>query len=135
VKRKGDIIVGADAKTVMKGIVISCIATVVISALTGILVMREMLPEDGGRYGAVIIVGMSAAIGYIIALGRRKEKRFIIGLCAGAGYFAVLVSCNALFFEGSYQRVGEMVLSVLGTCALLGMVFNRRKSTAKRRRK
>ena len=134
-KRKTQRIVEGEFGCVVKGAVISYILTVMLAATMGALVLRETLPEQGGKYGAMLIGIISVTGGCAIAIGRRKEKRLILGMCLGVAYLLLLAGTNALLFDGRYERVGEMVLGVIGSCVLFGVMFKQRNHTVKRRRR
>lgn len=116
------------AMTVPGGVLLGACAallwTIAAAAILGILIGREILPEQAIGYGSIMILLSASFLGSLLAWGKVKHQRAVVCLSTGAAYLIILLSMTALFFGGQYEAIGVTVLLVLAGCAvviLMGM--------------
>jgi len=111
------------------------IAVVLIGALgIAYLVIRETVPIDGAGIGAMVIITLAAALGASIANMLTKQNRLLVCGVTALVFFLILLSINAIFFDGMYTGIGLTALMVLlgaGVSLLPGMRKKSGKSKVK----
>ncbi|MBO5952669.1 MAG: TIGR04086 family membrane protein [Oscillospiraceae bacterium] len=118
------------------GILIAALTTIVSACVAAVLFSGERLPESAMGYAVVLILLISTAVGALVGMIITAHQRMLVCLFVGGGYYALLLSCTALFFGGMYQGVGVTALVILAAalgCGLLGLT--RGKGAARMKRK
>lgn len=97
------------------GVATSVVVTMLSSFALAWFVSKERLPEDSLEYAVMLVTIASSVIGGLVATGGVKERKLLVSILSGVGYYIVLLACTALFFEGQYSGV-----ALTGALALLG---------------
>ncbi len=118
------------------GIAMSVGVTMLGSLVLAWFVSKETLPEENLKYAVMLVTIASSVIGGLVATARAKERKLLISVLSGVGYYIVLLACTALFFEGQYSGLGLTGLLVLLGSVIVGIFKNRgRTATGNRRHK
>lgn len=128
------------AMTVPGGVLLGACAallwTIAAAAILGILIGREILPEQAIGYGSMMILLSASFLGSLLAWGKVKHQRAAVCLSTGAAYLLILLSMTALFFDGQYEAVGVTALLVLAGCsAVIFMGMGQGKGASRKLRK
>lgn len=104
------------------GIGIALVVTLVLSMVIAYLIHGETIPETSVGYCVMGMLLIASAVGAWMAAKMAKRRWMVACLCAGAGYFVLLLAMNALFFGGQYQGVGVTLLLCLGGAGTVGFL-------------
>lgn len=118
------------------GAAVSIVLTLLLSVLVGKLADMEIISETAIGYAAMGILLLSSIAAAVVAIGRIKRQRLIIGLASGGIYYLMLLSITALFFGGRYTGMGVTALVVTAGCGaviLAGMGQGRSRQTHRRK--
>ena len=89
-------------------------ALTILTALGGAkLILSAALPESKLDLIVCIAIGMVALVLSMFGAYRAKQKKFIWGMLFAAGYVAVLMLSNLLFFGEGYGAILPNVISIL----------------------
>lgn len=113
------------------GIITGMVITVIGAMLAAWMIAGEKIGQGSIPYAAILILVIAAAIGAFAATLLIKEKRLIVCLSTGAGYYLCLIGCTALFFGGQYQAMGISALAVFLGSAITILVGVLGKKVAK----
>lgn len=91
-----------------------CIAAMLIGALVmAYLIMNETIGIDSIGIGTMVITAVSSALGTWLATALTKQKKLLVcGLTAFA-FYLVLLSINAVFFDGTFAGMRLTALMIL----------------------
>lgn len=113
--------------------VVTCIAVMLIGALAmAYLITNETLSIDGVGIGAMVITALSSALGTWLSTALTKQKKLLVCGLTALVFYLVLLSINAVFFDGTFAGMGLTALMILlgaGGIVLCGL----RKKPAKNR--
>lgn len=87
----------------------------------GCLISKEVLQENSIGYCAMIMILTSSFLCAMLASAKIKHRKLYVCVLCSALYYLILLSMNALFFNGQYQGMGVTALLVAaggGTAAL-----------------
>ena len=113
------------------GVLVCIGVSLVSSAILAWLISAERVGEDAVRYGAMIVLPLSALLGSWAASSKIGRLRTQVCLITGAGYFLALLSLTALFFDGQYQGVGVAAILIIVGCGLAALLGIREKKSRK----
>ena len=112
-----------------------CVAVVLIGAVAlAYLVIRETIGLGSVGFGALLIIGLSSAIGAWFATMLVKEKKLLVCGLTALGFYLVLLSITAVFFDGMYAGLGIAAVAILagaGISLLPGMRGKKGKNKIK----
>ena len=133
---KQNVQAGKPAITVLTGLVVSLILSLLLSAVAAWAVSAGKLQEN--TVGTVIwpIRFFATAIGCLVATMLMGSMPAIIsGVCGGA-YLLLLTAANILLLESSMSDIGSGVLSVLcgALVPIILQLLGKKGSTPKKRR-
>ena len=103
------------------GALISLTVTMIGCAILAWAINKENIPWEKTGYFIMIIIITASFLGASTACKRVKHKRLTVCAMTAGIYMLELLSMNAMFFHGQYDRVGETgLLIVCGStlCAL-----------------
>lgn len=115
------------AVSLLTGFAISWILTTIATIIITILVFGERLGEDAIQPAAVITMMVATFISSVLAGKMQSNKRLLICLAGGVVYYASLVGCNALFYDGEYNGLLGGLLTITGCSLVAGLVITRQK--------
>ena len=118
-------------KSVFLGCVTSIAVTVIISMIIAALVESEKIPVESTGYGVMVMLICASYTGGYVTSKKMGRQALTSSLLCGATFLAVLLSMNAVLFEGSYSGVGETVLLILCGCSVAAMWISRTKKRMK----
>ena len=116
----------------------SMLITIVLSAIFAALAERETIGEDMLSGVSALVLILSSLAGSLLGVLVTGHHRLVVCLCTGVVYYAALLACAALVFEGAYHNMGVTALIVLGgsgAAALLGLKEERRGRSKRWRKK
>lgn len=87
------------------GAAVSMVVTLVCAAASAAMISAGKIGENAMGYLSIGTQLLAASIGALIGAGGAKEKKMLVSLMIVGVYFGLLVSANALFFDGRYERV------------------------------
>lgn len=112
------------------GVIASLVVTLIGALAVSYMVIKEMVSMDSIGLGVMCIAALATACGaWIASLLSNKNKLLNCGLTALA-YYLMLLSVNAVFFDGIFTGMGITALMILlgaGISLLPGL----RKKTGK----
>lgn len=89
-------------------------ALTVLTALGGAkLILSGALPESRMNLIVCIAIGLVTLVLSMFGAYRAKQKKFLWGLLFAAGYFAVLLLSNLLFYGEGYGPILPNAIAVL----------------------
>ena len=116
------------------GIVIGVVAGVSLAILGALLlaylVVSESIDIGGTGVGAMLIVALASAFGAWITSALVKQKKLLVSGLTALGFFLILLSITAVFFDGVFSEVGKIGLMIL-LGAALPLLFTLRKKSNK----
>ena len=119
----------------LAGSVISLVCVLLLSLLLAFIIGKEILEENQRGFSVIFITILSGTVGSIYTALHTKENVLIWCVSQGVVFFLILLGINALFFDAMYQSVGNGVISVLGTSALVAILYSVTKQRMVRRYK
>ncbi len=119
-------------KSVVAGVVLGTIWTVVCAAIIAKLVDSEILAMENVGYGAMMAVLSAVFMGASLAGKRAGHMVVQAAAISAVAYFVCLLLVNALFFGGSYVGMGVTALLVALAAALAVLAAG--KGTGRSRR-
>jgi putative membrane protein (TIGR04086 family) len=94
--------------------VVTAVAVMLIGALVmAAMVINETMPIDGIGVGAMCVIALASALGAWLAGGLTKQKKLLVCGLTALGFYLVLLSITAVFFDGVYSAMGISALMVL----------------------
>ena len=121
---------GSLASCVLIGTALCIITTTVGVSVFAWLISNAYVSEKSAAYICTGVLIISALTGTTAAVWKAKEVLWI-SLITALLYFAVLLSCTAIFFDGIYEGVGVTALCVAGS-ALCTVLLNAHRGRGKR---
>jgi putative membrane protein (TIGR04086 family) len=112
------------------GAAISMAVTLVMTALTAWLSSIERIERNTYTMIVPIITGFSTAAGCLAATKLRDTKKLMISVSTGATYLLILLSCNALIFEGQYSGIA-LTLIIIAAVSCVTAFINTSKTKEK----
>ena len=116
------------------GASVSLLVTLLGSAITALLLSKEILAESSVGYSAMIILMTAAYAGALTARGCIKRQHLMVCMLSGGIYFLSLLSVTALFFGGQFEAVGVTALLAMGG-SVLALLTDKQPRRAGRGRK
>ena len=107
------------------GLLLSLGMTLLGCALIAWLMLTQKLQEEAIGYASIAVLALASAAGAFLSAGLVKRMRAQVCLMTGAGYYLVLLGCNALIFGGQYAGLGVTAVVIFlgcGCAALFGIV-------------
>ena len=116
--------VGTIPKGIGIGLALSIATTILGTIICAWLLSTGKIQEGSIGYIAAGLILLSSILAATVSVKIIKQKRLVICLIDGAAYFLLLLSINAIFYQGMYSGVGENGLLILAgviSVALLGV--------------
>lgn len=109
------------------GIVVGLLLVLLLSMLFGMLMVKNVLPESMAGAASIVamVIGTAAAVLYSTA--KRKEKKLMMGMVAGAGMLILMFIVHSIGFRGTDYQFILPLASVLGTALAMSMVVTLQK--------
>ena len=95
------------------GIVVSLVISVIGAAISAWMLAGEIVGLSSIPYAGVVTTAAASMIGALTAAWLVKEKRLILCMATGVGYYLGLLAFTAMFFGGQYQNMGIHGLAVV----------------------
>ena len=127
-------------KKIPMGIAIGLLGSVVVMllgcAVLTTLIDRSIINETGMGYVLMLTLLLASVTGSLLSSKLVGHDR--LPVCAGSAgaYFALLLGCNALFFDGQYDGVwATLLLVIAGSMSVCLLAFRGGKRHISGRRK
>ena len=114
---------------VAAGVGSAAMSTIMLSAVTAWLVERGSLSQEKMGYAAMIVLLLSGYMGAEMAYRKIRERKTMVCLLTGAGYFLLLLCVTAMVFGGQYRAVGVSAFLIFGGAGCAALI---RKAPFKR---
>ena len=119
--------------TVPMGIVVGVLSSVILTVVGMLIVTSLVLNErvDVGGIGAIVffVQVVASALGAWLSAKLVQDKKLLAGGLAALGLFLILLSINAVFFDGMFANVGITVLAILAGFGVSLLPKLRKKSS------
>lgn len=112
------------------GLLFGWVITLLGALITAKLVDKEVLPEQGIGYGAMVTLIVSSFLSAKIAMTKIKRLKLQVSLMSGGLYLMTLMAVTALLFGGQYTAVGVTSILILCGCLLSVLPKKERKGRA-----
>ncbi len=111
------------------GIILSVMVSVAASAIFAGLMEKETISQNSGTILTIVTHLLSTLCGSWFASALTKQRRLLVCLCSGGGYFLTLLACTALFFGSQYSNVvAGLIATFVGSGAIALAGIRRKKS-------
>ena len=119
--------------TIPLGIVVGVLASIILTIVGALIVTNFVLKEriDIESVGTIVFFLLVAASALGAWLGAKlvSEKKLLASGLTGLGFFLVLLSINAVFFDGMFAGVGITALAILAGIGISLLPKLRKKSS------
>lgn len=116
------------------GAAVSMGITMALCAIGAWMIDREILKENTVGYIAIVILLGASYMGCLTAATAIKHRYVLVCSISAMIYYAILLSMNAVCFDGIYQGMGVTALLVLCGATLAWMTTQRQGRGGKKKR-
>lgn len=106
------------------------VSTLVMAAALTQMILSGNMEETSAGIGAMVILGISAAVDALVSALISKKRWLQVCLGAGGLYFATLLAMGGILFEGSFSGVGTGLIVTLCASAGVGLFALKRENRA-----
>ena len=110
-----------------KGAALSVLISVMLSALSALLITRELLPQSMMKTAPTVILAVAAAASCAVFASGAKTGKLLISLCIAGIYFAFAVLMKFTFFAGKFDLGLRNMMITAAASLLTAMLLSRRK--------
>ena len=115
------------ATTLLIGFGISWTITIVAAMVSTAALSKNHIQQDSITIAAVITLLVAAFVSALTAGKMQHEKRLTVCLAVGGVYYASLLGCNVLFFDGEFTGLVGALLTIMGSSLVAGLLQTRQK--------
>ena len=109
------------------GAAICVITALVLLSVFAWLIANAYISEDVSSFVCTGVLIVSTIAGTLTATMKSKEKALWISLITALNFGIILLSCNAIFFDGIYDGVFVTLVCIVGS-AICTVLLNTQKS-------
>ena len=119
-------------KSVPYGMITGCALSVVLTLMGafGIAIMlgKEVIYGASVDYAVMAVTAIAAFCGSLLAVRMAGKGILLAAMGTGIMYMAILLCCNALFFDGQYNGVGTRMAAAAIGCGCVLIIKLKKKS-------
>ena len=118
---------------IMTGVIVWMVITTVMISLFAWLIISGVIPEDKIPYANTGMLLFGSLVSTAVAISKVNQKYQTVALSTAAAIVLVMLSVNALLFEGVYEGVAVTSLCVAAGSLCAFMLKTKGKRSVKRR--
>lgn len=104
------------------------LATIITGMIAGNKLSISALPTTVG-----VTIALSGFLSAMVSGAKVGQSRALVCICAGAIYYATLLCCNAIFYDGRYKGILGAAMTIMGS-ALVAALLKKKQKKGKQRR-
>ena len=119
-----------DLQGIFAGTLISSLLLLALSMCGGLLIWKQIIPENVIGYVAAVIVIIPSVLGSWVTAAKAKKGKLFYAMMTALLYFGLMMLITAVFFGAQYEAVAEVaVLVAVG--AVIGGVLSLKEKKQK----